>query len=409
MTYDQRSENTPKTWRSTLTLGWLPNTSEYYYSQTGYSKAGTVWSWRGKRRERDEFGFLAPNEFSLLKATFAASGGSLTQVYTHPTSGQYVANYNELLFTAAIRPPEFNHNVTVPTVESFGSEAHHALIQAQAEAWSRANGPDIPGATWIVEAKETAVWLKSLATSMHKVTTRYEQVVQELRQRLKNEKSLLKRELSSAWMQYRYAVTPLVLQTEEALDLLKGQKKELKAITGFVKAKRRTDDNSYPLDWGSIHFNISTEDTLSFRGACKLYPAAQREAMDYGLQPYDLLSAAWELVRLSFVLDWFIDIGGFISMHRPGTCQVKYQSNTIVTEEKTVSKATSLGPYSQKDVPEWDISFTDEKAVRKRVYVNRDTSVFKPTLPYWNMETLSLMRQIDAAALLFQFFGSRKK
>lgn len=107
-------------------------------------------------------------------------------------------------------------------------------------------------------------------------------------------------EISGIWMKYRYAVSPLVYSANDLLDLRTG-------IFGKFQTFRK--GNSYNAqikvdEWTSSQF------TIVDRMWCKY----QYDVLDgkHGLK-LNLLSTAWELTPLSFVVDWVLNIGDLLS------------------------------------------------------------------------------------------------
>lgn len=388
--YDTRQRNSTRTWVSHLTEGWGPYT-EHTYSVQGPSSYETVYSWRGKRRVKDAYGWIPPNDFELIKTSYRHDGGGkvTNKYYT------YRFDFDQCYGLAYIKWPAIQPDAPILGPTDFGPEGLHALYQAQQEAWAEANGPDCPGLLWIGESRETLNWIRDIIHGVVKATVRLKSGLNALN----GTKLRLADRTASLWLQYRYAVTPLALQLEEAMSLLSEKRRELKTVTGYVKRKERISKYRNYDSSDLFYIYLDTEEYLDFRGACKLYPVALRDNFDWGFKPIDALSTALELMKLSFVLNWFIDIAGFLAQYRPGDAEIAYQSNTRVME---IVKTVEIGATGHYGGPQWDCQYEPEKATYTQTWVKRDTAVEKTVLPAFNVEALTLVRKLDSVALAFQ-------
>lgn len=369
---------------------------------------GSVYSWRGKKAKKDYFGWIPPNDFELeqYKFEFRELGRIETEKYYTP-----IANHR-VVYSGF---PAFFTPLTVAVLRNHAhalqSRASAALSQAQMEAYETANGPDCPGLTWVAEAGETASWAADILRSFWKIVKRIK--LSEVDAVLTSAKSLSKRrpkasgkspnldladsKVADKWLEYRYAITPLALQLEEIVQLLVEERSEkLETQSGFVENIDELTVDTVTRDLTSCKLYAKHDVQAIVRGACKLYPSAMRQETDYGFTPWDAISAAWEITRLSFVIDWFVNVGLWIGAHRPGGAVIRYQSNTSVISVREmfdVSRYEVYQPYSvQRFEPcKWSQSYN---------IVIRSTEVELPELPRFNIEALSLQRKLDAVALI---------
>lgn len=152
--------------------------------------------------------------------------------------------------------------------------------------------------------------LTELAESKETVTY----VMRFLREGLSLLKSLKKhpfRTLGDAWLQYRYAITPLLYSAEDIARVVKKYQSRSRYYTYRSKANEiLAPSRTIPPNG---HFQ-TIEGSIVVRGVCK-----KRYNVSDGLGPLvDLLAmnplkTGWELVPLSFVVDWFINIGDVLS------------------------------------------------------------------------------------------------
>lgn len=106
--------------------------------------------------------------------------------------------------------------------------------------------------------------------------------------------------ITQRWLEFRYAIMPLVFSVNDALDLLKAEYVEFQTIR-----KGMTHD---PIDLGhGIIFPRVTE-----RCYLKQSLFAEIDRVNAGAK-INIFSTAWELVPLSFVIDWVFNIGDVLS------------------------------------------------------------------------------------------------
>jgi len=365
--------------------------SETLTTKILFCEESQVTSWRGKRKPRDEYGWDPPNAFSLSRVEVDQGVGS---IYVHDPNGNSTTLSGHLsVYRSALRP-------VAPSFNSIEDDALGAMEQAQHEAYAEANSPACPGLIWIAEGIESLVSLRKLGMSAYKLSKNAwlrSKFIERVRDPAKKAE-----QLASHWLAYRYAIQPLMLQIADIIELLCEKDKELKTTTGYVKATLYETNTEYATNMvsGSRQtFRINTQ--WNVRGACKLYPAAIKASDDYGFKLHDALSAAWELFPLSFVVDWFVNIGDWIAAYRPGNAGVVHQSNTYVAE--VVQKISLTNCVST--VAGFGASGNFGGAVAKRTEIRRTINVgVNSSLPVFTTGQLSLLHKADAVALIFLFF-----
>lgn len=194
--------------------------------------------------------------------------------------------------------------------------------------------------------------------------------------------SLTLKEIADAvtqlWLTFRYAIMPNVLLVE---DLIKSmgegenefirfsQKRELSIVPFEVEGFTRT---------GDIPVTV------------RCFIKRQFNAAELANAPYswNFAVSLWELMPLSFVTDWFINIGDVIAAFTGSTSQYK-EVSTISVKTHT-SNVTYVHEESQAKV---NVLFT---GYTRNVIVPQDycALVFDPFV--------DLQRQLDAASLTYQ-------
>lgn len=113
--------------------------------------------------------------------------------------------------------------------------------------------------------------------------------------------------LSSAWMQYRYAIMPLIYTAEDAAEALRNMKFQY-----FVTR----DKSAIPLAQPSLGdaWKFEGTSTTNCRVTLKYSYAPFSDFMSLSrVLSANLATTAWELTSKSFVWDWFFTVGDFLA------------------------------------------------------------------------------------------------
>lgn len=144
-------------------------------------------------------------------------------------------------------------------------------------------------------------------------------------------------DLSSLWLQYRYAIMPLVYSIEDALGvLLKG---EVEYRTTRKKLVREILLES--TDWHIPAVEVT--DRCFVKHRFEYDPATFSSASNY-LTTNPLLTL-WELTTLSFVVDWVLNIGDLLASldTPPGVTQEAAMFSTRIKDTVVVRHKRHLG------------------------------------------------------------------
>jgi hypothetical protein len=124
---------------------------------------------------------------------------------------------------------------------------------------------------------------------------------------------------SNAWLQYQYGIKPLARSVQEVTEgLIKPRQRKVRQTTRaqeqlFASAGSTTYHQDTQFKWDLRYY---TEDKMIVRGF-SLDEYVTTIAHNIGLTTKGLLSTPWELVPASFVADWFVNVGDFLSAHLP--------------------------------------------------------------------------------------------
>lgn len=107
---------------------------------------------------------------------------------------------------------------------------------------------------------------------------------------------------ASLWLQYRYGIMPLIYQVEDILKAI-----EEFGVSEYVDERKKTiiEDMS-PID---PLFRETVIHRVNIRRKVDLSTIFQKYSQQLSIDPF---VTAWELVTLSFVIDWVLNVGDFL-------------------------------------------------------------------------------------------------
>lgn len=127
------------------------------------------------------------------------------------------------------------------------------------------------------------------------------------------------------WLTWRYGIRPLIFEVQGYIDFLNG--KALKGVerwTARSRAKAKvyrsaetTTLSLYPTAGMNLQVFSQCTWAVEASGGVLYQLEMINLAIRLGLTPDKIPSTAWELTKLSFVFDWFINIGPVISALTP--------------------------------------------------------------------------------------------
>lgn len=117
------------------------------------------------------------------------------------------------------------------------------------------------------------------------------------------------RDLGSLWMGYRYSIMPLVYSYR---DIVKLTKRSADTTTRAYRSVSPKDLGVSLPGSSSIYKRITYEGNIVIRASVFQSFSSAEIARMSGLGT-NLFSTAWELIPMSFVADWFLNIGDYIA------------------------------------------------------------------------------------------------
>lgn len=234
----------------------------------------------------------------------------------------------------------------------------------------------------------------------------------------------LARAAADSWLELRYGMIPLMIDTEHHIDYIKQKMRELESHTVRMVARSSkasgsaTDSYTGTVGCGLAYVNEpratanwSLEKRVTAGVVYSVSPRSNIEELNahLGLRVRDVPSTLYELIPLSFVLDWAINVGDWLQAIVP-VPGIQPQANwiTTVSNETTtiggISFSSTLG-FGTNHV----VSFSFPPGTEHKLTYTRQVNNSLSTTPLIIGKALSNNRIGDAAALSVQKFVTEIK
>lgn len=170
------------------------------------------------------------------------------------------------------------------------------------KAVAEANSGTFDLLTELGELKETVGFIMGLLKSIIKLYIKARRAVKQLPKQPGKSLATIADEIASVWMQFRYAVMPITYSVDDALATIAD-------ITGEYQSFRSgaSEKHKFTLSDGwSCSADLEIIDRVFIKYRMDLDVALAKMKTN----PF---ATAWELVPLSFVIDWVLNIGDLLS------------------------------------------------------------------------------------------------
>lgn len=214
--------------------------------------------------------------------------------------------------------------------------------------------------------------------------------------------------LSDTWMSYRYGLRPML---KDVSDIMKGTRQRTSALLAERAGVSRTDTTDGGVGWVTVlgmKFLLKFTQTVTTKAsAVCLYRENQNISdLEYsidalGLDIWSAPSIAYEMIPLSFVLDWFWNVGTWLKAFQPNfrvmpqghsvTCTKVVQDDIVCIKASTV-----YGDYGMQ-VPCPVYPYTMQKRI-----VDRRPNPIVSLLPSFVLKEFKFQRDMDALSLIWQ-------
>lgn len=213
--------------------------------------------------------------------------------------------------------------------------------------------------------------------------------------------------IQDIWMEFRYAIRPLVFEIAAAIKLLAElQKPERYTSRDYASAKASVTDNSvyYMPGTSELSYNVMSKETTKYK--CRsgvLYSANDDSAYDMvNLLGLDKpISTIWELTTLSFVMDWVFSLGDYIAQWEGNSSLTVLGAWTTETLELSNTARATSTTCNWENFGYSNVECTvggDGMTTANRIYKRRLVDQTRPTFPAFNLK-LNASKLIDLLAI----------
>lgn len=222
------------------------------------------------------------------------------------------------------------------------------VVQASTAAMGKVAPPTIQGLVTLGELRETIHMLRNPFQNLVKFLESVKRTSRYKRWRASRQAGNLSEFLQAEWMRYRYGIRPFISELQAGLSAVE-------AILANGEKPRYTARSKIEVSQSSIEVPTLTDGTYNVQTrASYLHKVIVRAGVLYdwdldfqgtgsilGLRASDVPAALWELTTLSFVLDWFVNIGDYISAITPVAGVTRLAEWYTVTEELSALRTAS--------------------------------------------------------------------
>lgn len=279
--------------------------------------------------------------------------------------------------------------IYVPPVSVFPSkDVNDYIVEKSTELRNKRGRPDHDIWESVAELDKTVSILPGLLKSLKKAVPLVK-------------RSDWQKSISEVWLTYRYGIKPLLADIE---GVMKGMNEKVGKIRKTYRATGSIHTKSYEaLSWYvpgnqyGLSIGVDYTDRLTVR-PMSIDEFDATKAFNIGFSTKGLVTLPWELVRYSFVIDWFTNIGDFLGAITPsvGLTQLGSCISTLRETDITISHIA--------DIAGGGYEIMTPSQGRYYSYVanyNRSVGVPMPGLVIRNdFKFQNIVRSLDALSLL---------
>lgn len=220
---------------------------------------------------------------------------------------------------------------------------------------------------------------------------------------------------SSTWLEWRYGIRPLIQSIQDIIESVNSQTREfngkMRKRRGQTSVKQSLRKVSFSTSAGHVTFSgemiISTKKWCTASAAYTL-PSPLTVEERYGLDILSLPGIAWERVPLSFVVDWFLNVGQWLDALKTYVSKATIHGVSVTTRWDTEIKvnANSYLVYGAKVTPSIPGSFSVVCQAMERRCLPPGFNVVTPAL---NSQVLDLQKILDLVTLTYQRLPKPKR
>lgn len=190
---------------------------------------------------------------------------------------------------------------------------------------------------------------------------------------------------ASTWMEYRYAIMPIIYSVNDALDVLGMDAVQFQSFRGRKDTPLYEEGDT--VGGYTVRFAPSFNDRIFLK-----YKYDVDSSIHHGLK-INYMATAWELLPLSFVFDWFFQVGDYLT--------AAFQPS-VVSQYGCQQSVRCKGPMvlegNSSEVLTLDIDYYRARIINPNAFIGINSDVF-----------ISFKRTMDALALAWLIFSGKNR
>jgi hypothetical protein len=215
---------------------------------------------------------------------------------------------------------------------------------AGTQAWANVSAPELLGGETLRDLHRTLRLFVHPLEGFHEMLHRVRNT-----NKFRSQAKSLGQFIAGSWLQYRYGATPALLDLQAATHaMLIPQYSTRLTARGSASCPEFTSEEVTNLDSDSMYYGVRTHRVTrnTYFRAGVLYQHVVTVPDTYGLSIHNIVPTLWEFLPYSFVADWFVNVGDWLSAVVPkGGVKVlaswtTRKSETVYTRELTGSPKT---------------------------------------------------------------------
>lgn len=244
----------------------------------------------------------------------------------------------------------YQYDQTVPAspaaLTAQGSQVNHLAVSiglqnlktlAGTAATANIDNPTFDGATFIGELRETIHYMRNPLAALNKAV---EEARHWKRRKRKFDHKSTSEYIADNWLSYRYSIRPLMNDVKNAAEAV--ARTVLNAEPVRKTARGSASETGQLSTSGTVGgaYNYTTTTTATYSVRAGVLYELTRSPNTFGIGTERLGIVGWELIPLSFVADWFFNVGTFVEAITPVAGVKRLGSWTTVRKEENTHRET---------------------------------------------------------------------
>jgi hypothetical protein len=254
--------------------------------------------------------------------------------------------------------------------------------------FGKANKPRFNGATFLAELGESIYYIRDILMQVVKMA--------------KFTKGIIRRGANpeEAWLEWRYAVQPLMLAVEDVVEAMQQQRPRSKVQT-FKNFGEKVVRNEHLFTYNPGTLLFRSKYTTRFRAGAALWINSQHDPSPWGGSLNDMIQAGWEIVPASFIIDWFIGVGAWLASLRNTNIDLGNRYATLVCEHEYDVWVDTAGSTANWTFYNWECPTENDPITVRSHTISRiiGDDVSPSFLPGLYPGKQTLLHKLDALAL----------